>query len=336
MFSCPFKSYRTWRILLLSATLVSTTTCTAYERDDVVVHVLETHAANKQRLLQEIQGMSPFAVNRYFGMDFRELWRRILIDGSYEGRPKEDLLHSTLRSWSGDSSVRQLADALNRTHRNLFGFGKGTGLMVRYAGDPAFKPFGRHMVLAEALGQISRLNDAQVQAFQTIFETGRNTRGYVHKLECHGRAIEYIYAVTDIVYGVMLPSDLDFDPNRVVAYPEKVQMFYVKAGEVIALRPYVLHSGALSVEPNRDFSVIIYKEPLPTYQSRMSLDSIVEEWLQRAPAQLPEQWEQKQTWLKIAGTDKYYLTLAELHTGDLADNRGFVVDTRPLRLPNWK
>jgi hypothetical protein len=96
-------------------------------------------------------------------------------------------------------------------------------------------------------------------------------------------------------------------------------LFYIKAGEVIALHPYVLHSGSLSVEPDRSFSIVIYKKPVTNEGQRR--------------VQLPEQWRQKQELLKLAGIDKFYLTLEELHTDDLKDNRGYITDKKTVRLP---
>jgi len=190
--------------------------------------------------------------------------------------------------------------------------------MVRCASDKSFKAYGTAMSLSQAMAVISGGSDEPVQAFKTIFETGQNTRGYVHKLECHGEAVEFIYAVTDIVYGVMLPGDLRFEARRVVADPTKVRMFYVRAGEVIALHPYVLHSGSLSVEPDRSFSILIYKKPVEP-------DDMV--------VALPDAWEKSKGMLKLAGIDKYYLTLERLHVGDLTDNFGLVGSEKPLRLP---
>jgi hypothetical protein len=97
-------------------------------------------------------------------------------------------------------------------------------------------------------------------------------------------------------------------------------MFYIKAGEVVALHPYVLHSGSLSVESNRSFSIVIYKKPTAAD------DRAVE---------LPAAWERQKDCILIPGVDKFYLTLDELHTGDLKDNRGYVTGKRPVRLPTW-
>jgi hypothetical protein len=284
--------------------------------------LLETHARNKQRVLEQIRDTPQFTLTQCFGMDFRAAWRGILIDGPSAGTDKKAFLRSAMerRTGEGDPLHKALA-ALAESHRRLFNAGQNTDLMVRHASDPAFKPFGRLMTPAEALAEMTAGNDAEVQAFQTLFETGQNTRGHVHKLECHGQAIEFIYAITDIVYGVMLPSELHFGDDKVTADPARVQMFYVKAGEVIALHPYVLHSGSLSVEPDRSFSILIYKKPVTGTQQTV---------------ELPRVWQQRQDWLKIANVDKFYLTLAELHTDDLKDNRGFITDTRPLRLPDWK
>jgi len=173
---------------------------------------------------------------------------------------------------------------------------------------------------AQAVAGISEGNVEQVQAFKTIFETGQNSRGYVHKLECHAESVEFIYAVTDIVYGVMLPAELDFGPSRVVAEPQKVQMFYIKAGDVIALHPYVLHSGSLSVEPDRSFSIVIYKKPA------QAADCVV---------RLPAAWQQWQQHLKLLDIDKYYLTLEELHIAELTGNKGYITAREPVRLPVW-
>jgi len=177
------------------------------------------------------------------------------------------------------------------------------------------------MSLAQAIAQASCGNEAEVQAFQTIFETGQNNRGYVHKLECHAEATEFIYAVTDIVYGVMLPSNLSFGPKQVVADPKKVQLFYLRSGEVIALHPYVLHSGSLSVEPDRSFSVVIYKKPVDDAKELV--------------VKLPESCAQWQNCLKIENVDKFYLTLEELHTPELKANCGYIASKKPIRLPVW-
>ncbi|UCD58406.1 MAG: hypothetical protein JSV16_04620, partial [Candidatus Hydrogenedentota bacterium] len=107
---------------------------------------------------------------------------------------------------------------------------------------------------------------------------------------------------------------------RVIAEPAKVQMFYIKAGDVIALHPYVLHSGSLSVEPDRSFSIIIYKKPI------QAGDLVV---------QLPNAWADGQQHIKLPDIDKYYLTLEELHTAELKNNLGFIASRRPVRLPAW-
>ncbi|OHB77802.1 MAG: hypothetical protein A2Z25_15415 [Planctomycetes bacterium RBG_16_55_9] len=249
-----------------------------------------------------------------FGSDFRDVWRRIVIDGPFHGVKKESFLKAVLHGFpDSEQELPKALRSLLRSHRELFGSGRNEEIMIRHAADPAFKPFGSHMPLAQALAAMAAGNNEQVQAFQTIFETGQNTRGYVHKLECHAEAVEFIYAVTDIVYGVMLPGDLRFGPHRVVAEPAKVQMFHVKAGDVIALYPYVLHSGSLSVEPDKSFSVIIYKKPAH------AADLVV---------RLPEAWKDWQRHLKIPDIDKYYLTLEELHTAELKDNKGFIAARR--------
>jgi hypothetical protein len=98
-------------------------------------------------------------------------------------------------------------------------------------------------------------------------------------------------------------------------------MFYVKAGNVIALHPYVLHSGSLSVEPDRSFSIIIYKKPAQTS------DLIV---------RLPDQWQSWKQHLKLPDIDKFYLTQEELHTPELKNNKGFIAGRRPLWLPTWR
>ena len=106
-----------------------------------------------------------------------------------------------------------------------------------------------------------------------------------------------------------------------MADPTKVRLFFVRAGEVIALHPYVLHSGSLSVEPDRSFSAIIYKKPKTDNQQIIAL---------------PPAWQKGQDCLKIAGADKFYLTLEELHTDDLKANRGFIAEKEPIRLPAWE
>lgn len=261
-------------------------------------------------------------INKLFDSDFKDTWRRILVDGHYDNIEKTQFLETTLSGFS--DSQQELPRALHsllKSHRMLFDSGKNRELMIRCADDPDFKPFGVHMSLAKAVAAISAGNNEKIQAFKTIFETGENVRGYIHKLECHADAVEFIYAVTDIVYGVMLPANLQFGPKRVIAEPTKVQMFYVKAGNVIALHPYVLHSGSLSVEPDRSFSIIIYKKPIEKE------DLVV---------RLPKEWQSWQQQLKLPDIDKYFLTFEELHTPELKNNNGFIAARKPVWLPTWK
>jgi hypothetical protein len=291
------------------------------EESHNLIQKIEEHAENKQKVLTLLNVTPRLEITQRFGGDFRETWRRIMIDGPFEKIEKRQFLETALRSFT--DSQQKLPKALKsllESHRQLFDSDQNCKLMVRHADDPAFEPFGVHMSLAQAIAAMSAGNDEQVQAFKTIFETGQNTRGYVHKLECHAEAVEFIYAVTDIVYGVMLPDDLHFGPKRVTAEPTKVQMFYVKAGDVIALHPYVFHSGSLSVEPDRSFSIIIYKKPI------QAEDLVV---------RLPNAWPDRQQQMKLPDIDKYYLTLEELHTNELKDNLGVIPARRPVRLPVW-
>ncbi len=284
-----------------------------------LVWQIEQHSANKQRVLSLLSDMPRLQITKQFGDDFRETWRRILIDGPYRDIAKTQFLETALRSFADSrQELPRAIRSIRTSHNLLFGSGRNQGLMVRHADDPAFRPFGVHMSLAQAIATISAGDDEPVQAFKTVFETGQNTRGYVHKLECHAEAVEFIYAVTDIVYGVMLPTELRYDPNRVIAEPTKIQMFYINAGDVIALHPYVLHSGSLSVEPDRSFSIIIYKKPA------QAGDFVV--WV-------PDAWQDWRESLKLPGIDKYYLTLAELRTAELKNNNGFIAARRPVRLP---
>jgi len=286
-----------------------------------LIREIEQHSENKQRALALLNVTPRLELAKRFGCDFRETWRRTLIDGAYDGIEKVQFLCNALRGFTdARPELPKALKTLLESHSSLFGSGQNSELMIRRADDSAFKPFGANMSLAQAIAGISAGNDEQVQAFKTIFETGQNTRGYVHKLECHAEAVEFIYAVTDIVYGVMLPADLQFGPRHVIAEPTKVRMFYVKAGDVIALHPYVLHSGSLSVEPDRSFSIIIYKKPA------QAADSVV---------RLPNAWQQWQPRLKLPDIDKYFLTLEELHTAELKDNLGFIAGRRPVRLPQW-
>ena len=302
-------------MLLIDADSAWATSYPSYEQ-------IEQHAANKQKVLALLNATPQLEITRRFGGDSRDTWRRILIDGPFGGVEKEQFREAALSSFADrEQELPKALQSLRKSHSALFNSGQNPGLMIRHADDPAFAPFGVHMSFAKAIAAISAGNDEPVQAFQTIFETGQNTRGYVHKLECHAGAVEFIYAVTDIVYGVMLPAELKYGPDRVVADPTKVQMFYVRAGDVIALHPFVLHSGSLSVEPDRSFSIMIYKKPSEDG------DLVV---------RLPEAWEEGQQSLKLPDIDKYYLTLGELHTGDLKDNKGFIAAPRPLRLPAWK
>jgi len=284
---------------------------------------LEIHANNKKKVLELIAELPKLKITKHFAMDFREIWRRIMIDGNYAGSDKLEFLQKAQDMFKDENmSLPEAIAALSKSHQDLFGAGKNKNIMVRSADDPAFRPFGVHMSLAQVIAQATCGNEAEVQAFQTIFETGQNTRGYVHKLECHAEATEFIYAVTDIVYGVMLPSDLSFGPKRVVADPKKVQLFYVRAGEVIALHPYVLHSGSLSVEPDRSFSVVIYKKPVEDTKELV--------------VKLPESWTRWQNCLKIENVDKFYLTLEELHSAELKTNCGYIEGKKPMRLPVWQ
>lgn len=283
--------------------------------------LIEEHSTNKQKVLMLLNETPRLEITRRFGGNLKDTWRRILIDGPFGGIEKEQFLEAALSSFADkDQKLPMALQSLRKSQNMLFGSGKNKDLMIRYAGDPAFAPFGKHMSFAKAIATISAGNDEPVQAFHTIFETGQNTRGYVHKLECHAEAVEFIYAVTDIVYGVMLPNELKYGTDQVVAEPEKVQMFYVPAGDVIALYPYVLHSGSLSVEPDKSFSIMIYKKPAE------AADLVVN---------LPDAWEKGQKLLKLPDIDKYYLTLEELHTADLKDNKGFIAASKPLRLPAW-
>ncbi|MEA3225914.1 MAG: hypothetical protein U9Q07_08180 [Planctomycetota bacterium] len=286
-----------------------------------LIRQIEQHSANKQRALALLSASPQLESIKRFEDNFRETWRRILIDGSYGNIEKTQFLNTALQGF-GDSQqeLPKALQSLLKSHRLLFGSGKNRNLMIRQADDAAFKPFGSHMSLSQAIAAISAGNNEPVQGFKTIFETGQNTRGYIHKLECHAGAVEFIYAVTDIVYGVMLPAELQFGPNRVVAEPAKVQMFYINAGDVIALHPYVLHSGSLSVEPDRSFSIIIYKKPAQTE------DLVI---------RLPDAWQNWQGSLKLPDIDKYYLTLEELHTAELKNNKGFIAARRSVRLPAW-
>jgi len=286
-----------------------------------LIRQIEKHAENKEQVLTLLKITPSLELNKRFGCDFRETWRRVLIDGSYDGIDKTEFLSNSLRSFTDTrQKIYKSLQALLESHNLLFGSGH-SDLMIRNADDPAFKQFGARMSLAQAIAGISEGNEEQVQAFKTIFETGQNNRGYVHKLECHAESVEFIYAVTDIVYGVMLPAELNIGPKRVTAEPAKVHMFYIKAGDVIALHPYVLHSGSLSVEPDKSFSIIIYKKPA------QAADSFV---------RLPDAWQQWQQYLKLPDIDKYYLTLEELHTVELTGNKGYITASEPVRLPVWQ
>ncbi len=283
---------------------------------------LEQHSANKQKVLTILNETPRLEITRRFGGNPKDIRRRVLIDGAFGGIKKEQFLEAALSGFADkDQNLPVALQVLRKSHNMLFGSDRNKDLMIRHARDQAFAPFGVHMSLSKAIAAISAGNEEPVQAFHTIFETGQNTRGYVHKLECHAAAVEFIYAATDIVYGVMLPSELKYETDRVVAEPEKVQMFYVPAGDVIALHPYVLHSGSLSVEPDRSFSIMIYKKPA------QAADFVV---------RLPDAWEKRQKLLKLPDIDKYYLTLEELHNDDLRENRGYIANKNTIRLPTRK
>lgn len=308
--------------LCIFVLFVSTALGKGSETTDSLIQKIEQHAVNKEKVLMLLNKAPQLEITRRFGGDFRETWRRTIIDGAFENIEKEDFLVRALRNFTDSQDKLYIAlKSLLESHRQLFDSGQNSELMIRNAAVPAFKHFGTHMSLAQAIASISAGDEEQVQAFKTIFETGQNTRGYVYKLECHGEAVEFIYAVTDIVYGVMFPGDLNYGPNSVIAEPTKVQMFYIKAGDVIALHPYVLHSGSLSVEPDRSFSIIIYKKPV------QAEDRVIG---------LPKAWQDWQQHIKLPDIDKYYFTLQELHIDELKDNLGFVAAKRPIRLPNWQ
>ena len=292
-------------------------------KQDSLIAQLESHAASKQEVLALLEQLPRLEVTQCFAMDCREIRRHIIIDGRYQGMSKLEFLENAARKCqSRNNALSEALRELAKSHKSLFGSGENADLMVRSADDSAFKTFGSSMTLAEAIARMTEGNEAEVQAFQTIFETGQNNRGYVHKLESHAGVVEFVYAVTDIVYGVMLPGELEFGTDRVDADPAKVRLFFVPAGQVIALHPYVLHSGSLSVEPDRSFSVIIYKKPVAGDKE--------------LPVRLPEDWPRGQALIRIENVDKYYLTLADLHTEDLKMNRGYITDNRPLRLPVGK
>ncbi len=191
---------------------------------DLLNSQLEAHAANKRKVLDSLTKSPKLKMTRLFAMDFREVWRRIIVDGEYEGQDKLSFLQEAVQKCNdeNDSLARNLR-ALLKSHRDLFGSGKNKDLIIRFADDQAFRPFGINMSLTEAIARITEGSDAEIQAFKTIFETGQNTRGYIHKLECHAEAVEFIYAITDIVYGVMLPDELSSGPKRIVADPKKSQ-----------------------------------------------------------------------------------------------------------------
>lgn len=302
-----------------------------HAKQDSLIAQLESHAVNKQKVLGLLEQSPKLETTQCFATDYRQIRQHIIIDGEYQSIGKRAFLENAARKCLGrNNALFETLRELLKSHQNLFGSGENADLMVRSADDPAFKPYGFSLNMAEAMARMTEGNDAEVQAFQTIFETGQNTRGYVHKLECHATVVEFVYAVTDIVYGVMLPGDLEFGTDRVDADPTKVRLFFVPAGQVIALHPYVLHSGSLSVEADRSFSVIIYKKPVAD-----SKELVI---------RLPEDWTRRQELIKIADVDKYYLTLAELHTpalslsngADLKTNRGYITDKKPLRLPVGK
>ena len=319
-------STKAYFVLLLYFYMTSNALAQAQHNSASTVHLnsqSEIHAVNNKKVLDLIAQSPKLQIAKHFAMDFREIWRRILIDGEYGGADKSEFLQQAPERFDVENArLAEAFKALSKSHQDSFGAGKNKNLMVRFSGKSAFRPFGVHMSLPQAVALITEGNKAEVQAFTTIFETGQNTRGYVHKLECHALATEFIYAFTDIVYGVMLPGELSFGPNRVVADPKKVQLFYVRSGEVIALHPYVLHSGSLSVEPDKSFSIIIYKKPVTNTK-----ELVVE---------LPKDWAKWKNSLKIENVDKYYLTLEELHTAELKTNCGYIAGKKPIRLPVWQ
>jgi hypothetical protein len=61
-----------------------------------LIRNIEQHAENKQRVLSVLNGTPRLEITKRFGGDFRETWRRILIDSPYEGTAKRQVLETAL------------------------------------------------------------------------------------------------------------------------------------------------------------------------------------------------------------------------------------------------
>ncbi len=266
-------------------------------------------AESKRDVLHSLEQMSSDKIKANFGCRSKEIRRRIMIDGDYSGLSKLVWLQDVLDA-NENKSIHEKLEALYQAHKNLISIPDHEKMLIKYAGDDSFHRFGSHLTYNQAIQKITG-GSRTIQAFKTIFETGENMNGYVHKLENHAHCLEYVVAVSDIIYGLMLVDDLDYREQKIVADPQKVQFFYVKAGEVIALSPLVLHSGSLAVESDGIFSVIIYKKPIEDTKQVLS--------------NIPKIWYEKKQLIAVPDADKFLLTIEELHsTDELKKNKGYI------------
>ncbi len=260
--------------------------------------------AAKASLLENMDALSEAELKTLFDSDNAEACRKIIIDGNYRGQSKVDFLQDFIYKCPVTYSIRKNMQQLLQAHLDAFGKDQDHDLMIFHASDSIFNPFGGYISYDEALAQI-KIGD-EVQAFHTIFETGSNKNTFVHKMEAHANEIEYVLALTDIIYGLCLVSDFEYSDRGVKVDPKKIKLFYVEKNHVIALHPLVVHSGSLSTNPNNHFSIMVYKKATD--------DTYV------YPFAIPEEWEQHKDLIKLKDRNKYFLTLED-GPGDITEKR---------------
>ena len=251
--------------------------------------------------------------------DAREFRRRVLVDGDYEGEPKRAWVARIVARLNDQaSSLERDLLALDALHAELFDRAGAGNLMIRHVADPAYRAFGTCETPKHGIAALFDPAGESVQAFPAILEAGRNARGYIHKLESHDAVVEYVYGITDHVFGVMAPQALRYEENRVVADPSDAQLFYVRAGEMVSIDPLVLHTGSLSVDADGHFAVMIAKRTVDTGAAD--------------GGDLPPEWHRWQERLRIA-PHKFFLTLEELQeAAGVPGHPGYVGGREPIRL----
>jgi len=92
-----------------------------------LIQKIEQHAQNKERVLSLLNVTPQLEIAKRFDGDFRESWRRILIDGPFEGIEKEQFLKMTLRRFTdSQQALTQALQSLLESHRELFRPGSKT------------------------------------------------------------------------------------------------------------------------------------------------------------------------------------------------------------------